>query len=121
MLNKQGETNQAVSGQLSRNGEDIIQRMAVLTDLSTDILKIVGVLQDIASQTNLLALNAAIEAARAGDHGRGFGVVASEVRKLAESSAKSSKDVETIINQLNREMKGLLNDVSTALKASDEK
>ncbi|WCK54701.1 methyl-accepting chemotaxis protein [Aneurinibacillus sp. Ricciae_BoGa-3] len=120
MLQKQEEARRSLGNKISGSGEDIVERMSVLTNLSTDILKIVGVLQDIASQTNLLALNAAIEAARAGDHGRGFGVVASEVRKLAESSAKSSKDVENIINELTREMKGLLDDVSAALKESDK-
>src|SRR5207248_3187660 len=64
---------------------------------SRKIAQIVHVMDEIALQTNLLALNAAVEAAHAGEHGKGFGVVADEVRNLARRSAEAAKDIEALI------------------------
>jgi len=76
---------------------DVVSTMAEISDSSKRIADIIGVIDGIAFQTNILALDAAVEAARAGQHGRGFAAVASEVRGLAQRSAQAAREIKVLI------------------------
>ncbi len=96
------------------------QKINELGSKSTEIEKIIGVITNIADQTNLLALNAAIEAARAGEHGKGFAVVADEVRKLAEQSAHAADQISGIIKDIQQDIKASIQGMGEGMAAVKE-
>jgi len=95
--------------------DELMQAVQGITDASTQIEKVIKVIDDIAFQTNILALNAAVEAARAGAAGKGFAVVAEEVRNLASKSAEAAKDTSGLIeNSIGKANLGLTLATQTA-------
>ncbi len=100
------ETTVGVMGRIAERVKESAQTVASLGERGDQIGAIIGTIEDIADQTNLLALNAAIEAARAGEQGRGFAVVADEVRALAERTTKATREIGTMIKAIQGETRG---------------
>ena len=109
------ETQETMSNIVDKvqNASDQIE---TLTNRTKEISKIITFIDDISEQTNLLALNAAIEAARAGEYGRGFTVVAEEIRKLAEQTSNASKDIVGIISEIQKDVDSVSDSMDSGIK-----
>ena len=104
------------SGEFQSSQAELVEKAQSLESATSDIEGMVGLIKDIADQTNLLALNAAIEAARAGEHGRGFAVVADEVRKLAERSQHATAEITSTISIIKDATFTMVEDINKANK-----
>ena len=114
----------AVMNRIAERVKESAKTVESLGERSDQIGAIIGTIEDIADQTNLLALNAAIEAARAGEQGRGFAVVADEVRALAERTTKATREIGVMIKAIQSETKGAVSamedGVKEVMKGTDE-
>lgn len=124
---KINEESMTIMGEVNQNWQTELTHMAAMMQNMTgmnasiqDINKIIQVINDISYQTNLLALNASIEAARAGEFGRGFSVVATEIRQLAEQSKQSTEEIEAIVSQIQAQSTQMVQQTAQSLEGGQK-
>lgn len=110
----------AHSEQLAASSSEMYKHSSTASEHTGQIGEVVKIISNIASQTNLLGLNAAIEAARAGQHGRGFGIVADEVRKLSAESTGAAKNISQYLNEITSNIDNISEGLSNIKDSSQE-
>lgn len=108
----------AHSEELSATSEEILRNSKQAVENSVSVTKVTSVIREVSEQTNLLGLNAMIEAARVGDLGSGFGVVASEVRKLSDHTKQAAADIESSLGNVRESMKHMEQEISQITTAT---
>ncbi|WP_235540607.1 methyl-accepting chemotaxis protein [Paenibacillus sp. Root52] len=108
----------AHSEELSATSEEILRNSKQAVENSVSVTKVTNVIREVSEQTNLLGLNAMIEAARVGDLGSGFGVVASEVRKLSDHTKQAAADIETSLGSVQQSMKHMEQEIGQITTAT---
>lgn len=106
--------------ELARTGESTMEQAQTTIENSRKTSEVLEIIKNISEQTNLLGLNAAIESARAGEHGKGFNVVSSEIRKLANQSKEAAKSIRSIIESMNESVNTISDKVTESASVSEE-
>lgn len=106
--------------ELAKTGQSTIQQAQVTMENSKKTSEALEIIKSIADQTNLLGLNAAIESARAGEHGKGFNVVSSEIRKLANQSKESTATIKSIVEDMNESVNGITKKINESAIVSEQ-
>ena len=110
----------AHSEQLSATSEEILRNSQKASENSINVTKVTNVIREVSEQTNLLGLNAMIEAARVGEQGAGFGIVASEVRKLSDHTKQAASDIETSLGSVQNSMKHMEQEIGQITTATGD-